>query len=301
MCVLCTQHTSTQHTRQHSPMLKLQVRSKRPIIDDTWTLTDIVKKAPPLGWEIPFKAALPEVEGTEYEIGIEERLAGMGTFYPRPSEVFRAFNMLPPRRVRVIIFGQDPYHQTLSDGRSRATGLAFSARKEDVIPESLVQIFTELRWSIPSFMIPDHGDLTEWVTQGVLLLNYCLTVKPNCPNSHAGLWMGFITHILHHITEVNPKVIVCLWGKEAQDAIEPILMGSKAVVLQAAHPVARGAQQFVGCGHFAEINRILISRGEPPINWSLTPLYIEKAHLPTVSIPVVLPTNTTTNTVTEST
>ena len=175
--------------------------------------------------------------------------------------------MTAPNEVRVVIIGMDPFPSIGDDGLPRATGCSFSVRRTDSIPVSLRNIFTEIQNELPDFKYPSHGCLDSWARQGILLLNKCLTVRPNEPDSHGSIWDGFLLAVLKKIESVRPKCIYVLWGKNAQKMKK--FISGKSIILEAAHPAARGKSGFFGNGHFVKINQLLTEAGEKPINWNL--------------------------------
>jgi uracil-DNA glycosylase len=184
-----------------------------------------------------------------------------------PHRIFSAFQMTPLSQVRVVIFGQDPYHSVDETGAPYACGLAFSTFQNQKPPPTLFNIYKELSCEYPSYVKPRHGDLSSWTQQGVLLLNTSLTVVPHQPNSHKGLWICFIKRVLSAIAEVNPRCIYVLWGRESQNEIKPLLK-KDALILESAHPSPLSASRgFFGNNHFIEINNILARYNSPLINW----------------------------------
>lgn len=236
-------------------------------INQNWTIERIVNESPPPTWEEAFKDAELELKHISDILQREQEKTG---FFPLKKDIFAAFNYTrcPPK---VVIVGQDPYPQSISIngiGVPRAVGMSFSVRKEDTIPSSLKNIYKELHNTVRGFNIPDHGDLTDWAKQGILLLNTCLTVRPGRPNSHDELWLGFINKILKYIAKYNPHCIYLLWGREAQKLVP--LLGEKSIILEAAHPSGfSAARGFFGCNHFNMVNEILINQGKTAINWNL--------------------------------
>jgi uracil-DNA glycosylase len=186
--------------------------------------------------------------------------------FPEKKNIFRAFELTPLDKVKVVLLGQDPYHQRKENGYPRAQGLSFSVSKTDEIPMSLKNIYQEIKNEYPEYTPPNHGDLTRWARQGVLLLNSSLTVVPGKPGSHGVIWHGLLSKIFQAIGEVNRKCIYLLWGNFAKDMSEYI--PETSVKLFTSHPsgfsVTKG---FFGCGHFKEVNRILKERGEEEIEW----------------------------------
>jgi uracil-DNA glycosylase len=184
--------------------------------------------------------------------------------YPAGSQIFNAFQKTPFENVKVVILGQDPYH-----GPNQAMGLSFSVPKGISQPPSLINIFKELYEDTGS-PLPNHGDLTKWAEQGVLLLNASLTVRAGEPMSHSKIgWHIFTNAVISKISEIKEKVVFLLWGKFAQEKIELINL-KKHYVLKAAHPSPLSAYNgFFGCRHFSKTNNYLVKNGIHPIDWAL--------------------------------
>jgi uracil-DNA glycosylase len=248
-------------------MLKLNI--KKPI-DRSWSVEKISKEWVPTTWEQVFADAEPELHDISDVLENQEKINGQ--FYPDKKDIFAAFHYTPLKNVKVVIVGQDPYHQTITvDDKSvsRAVGLSFSVRQEDSIPSSLNNIYTELQNSVLNFTRPDHGDLREWTNRGVLLLNMSLTVQPNKAGSHGDIWLGFINKVFKQLAITNPQCIFLLWGKEAQKLKQ--MIGDRSVVFEAAHPSGYSAHRgFFGCNHFNLVNEALAKQGKKPINWHLS-------------------------------
>ncbi|MGB3080272.1 MAG: uracil-DNA glycosylase [Saprospiraceae bacterium] len=192
----------------------------------------------------------------------EERSKGKTTYPPGPL-IFNAFNMTPFDQVRVVILGQDPYH-----GPGQAMGLCFSVPKAIPIPASLKNIYKELHRDV-GFSIPQHGNLSNWTTQGVFLLNSILTVEKNNAASHSKIgWQIFTDAVIKILSNERAGLIFLLWGNYARSKKDLIDL-SKHTVLEAAHPSPLARDAFNGCRHFSKTNTILKNRGEIPINWSL--------------------------------
>lgn len=225
------------------------------------TLVDPANVRLEAGW----KAALADEFAKPYFAAIKAELirardAGE-TIYPPARLIFNAFEQAPFDRVRVVIIGQDPYHQP-----GQAMGLSFSVPQGVRVPPSLVNIYKELERSIPGYRRPAHGDLTHWAEQGVLLLNASLTVLHGQAASHANIgWQQFTDAAIAALSAQERPVIFLLWGNFAKKKAALIDAG-RHYVLTAPHPSPL-AQGFIGCGHFAETNRILAERGEAPIVW----------------------------------
>jgi uracil-DNA glycosylase len=182
--------------------------------------------------------------------------------YPPGKEIFAAFNHTSPENVKVVIVGQDPYH-----GHGQANGLCFSVAKGFKNPPSLKNIFKEMvnDLNCPS---PEHGDLSHWAKQGVLLLNATLTVRATSPASHQGKgWEQFTDTVIKKIAAHHQGIVFLLWGKPAQQK-ENLIDSTKHFVLKAAHPSPFSAHNgFFGCKHFSKTNDLLIQQGKNPINW----------------------------------
>jgi len=249
-------------------MPTLNIMSKP--VDQSWTIEKIAREARPITWEAVFEDAMNELSDVSQILEKDE--VTYGSFYPLKKDIFSAFHYTTLNNVKVVIIGQDPYHQSVYiNGKTvpRATGLSFSVRQEDAIPSSLQNIYTELCNSVRGFRKPDHGDLREWSRQGVLLLNTCLTVRPHKPGSHGDIWLGFINKVFKAIALANPYCIFLLWGREAQK-IKPML-GERSVILEAAHPSGLSARRgFFGCNHFNLVNESLLNQGKIGINWRIS-------------------------------
>jgi len=186
------------------------------------------------------------------------------TIYPPGSQIFNAFNTTPYENIKVVILGQDPYH-----GPGQAHGLCFSVAPGVPPPPSLVNIFKELQTDV-GVAIPDHGTLTKWAEQGVLLLNASLTVRAAEPMSHSQIgWAEFTDNVIKKISEEKEHVVFILWGKFA-GAKQVLIDETKHLVLKAAHPSPLSAYSgFFGCRHFSKANDYLMRNGRDPINWAL--------------------------------
>ncbi len=183
--------------------------------------------------------------------------------YPPGSQIFRAFELTPLEKVKVVILGQDPYH-----GPRQAMGLSFSVPADVPPPPSLKNIFKEIETDLGLYM-SGYPDLTSWAEQGVLLLNAILTVRAGEAASHSRIgWQTFTDAVIRCISDRCDGVVFLLWGNFARGKRE-LIDTSRHYVLEAAHPspLARGA--FFGCRHFSRTNEILISQGKSPIEWKL--------------------------------
>ena len=183
--------------------------------------------------------------------------------FPLVGDVFTAFRLTPPDRVRVVILGQDPY-PTPGQGH----GLAFSVRPGVVIPASLRNIYKELHEDV-GIAAPRHGYLESWATQGVLMLNAVLTVRAGTPNSHANKGWERFTDAALAAVNAGPPVVFLLWGSYAQKKAK-LIDAQKHVVLKSVHPSPLSASNgFFGSKPFSKINAALESLGRGPIDWRL--------------------------------
>ncbi len=186
------------------------------------------------------------------------------TIYPPKDQRFAAFELTPLNQVKVVILGQDPYH-----GAGQAHGLAFSVPKGIAIPPSLNNIFKALQHDL-DIPPPQHGDLTGWARQGVLLLNTALTVQADKANSHATIgWQYFTDSVIKTLNQHQQPVIFLMWGKHAQAKI-PLITRSHHHILTAAHPSPLSAYRgFLTCQHFSKANQWLMQQQLPAIQWQL--------------------------------
>ncbi len=186
------------------------------------------------------------------------------TIYPKGDEYFNALNLTPFDQVRVVILGQDPYH-----GPGQAHGLCFSVQAGVAPPPSLKNIYKEMASDL-GLPIPNHGNLTHWAEQGVLLLNSVLTVEQGKAASHQGRgWEQFTDRVIERINREREGVVFMLWGNYAQKKGQ-LIDATKHCVLKAPHPSPLSAYRgFFGCHHFSKANQWFQKRGEPPIDWQL--------------------------------
>ncbi len=196
---------------------------------------------------------------------IEQARRSGKTVYPSKTDTYAALDHTPYADVKAVIIGQDPYH-----GTDQAHGLSFSVKKGVTIPPSLRNIYKELHSDL-GIMPANHGNLTEWAKQGVLLLNASLTVEAGKAGSHAKLgWQTFTDHIISSLNHHPEPIVFLLWGSHAQKKGR-IIDRSKHHVLECAHPSPLSAYRgFFGCKHFSKANTLLIQAGREPINWQLS-------------------------------
>jgi uracil-DNA glycosylase len=184
--------------------------------------------------------------------------------YPPMSELFSAFSLTPYEDVKVVIIGQDPYHE-----EGQAHGLCFSVRNKKTFPPSLQNIFRELANDL-NIPYPNSGDLTSWASQGVLLINAVLTVRQGLANSHQDLgWEKFTDYILKLINQKPEPVVYILWGKYAIKKAS-LLTNPAHYIITGPHPSPLSAYRgFFGGKYFSKCNHFLQSQGLKPINWNL--------------------------------
>jgi len=186
--------------------------------------------------------------------------------YPKGADIFNALNTTPFDEVKVVILGQDPYH-----GVNQAHGLSFSVQKGITIPPSLKNIYKELEDDIEDFKAPNHGNLTHWAEQGVLLLNATLTVRASEAGSHQNRgWEIFTDEIIKALSEKRKHIVFLLWGKYAYQKAA-LIDQKKHYVLTAAHPSPFSAHSgFFGSKHFSKTNQLLVQNNLKPIDWRLS-------------------------------
>jgi len=185
--------------------------------------------------------------------------------YPPADDIFNALHFTPLKEVKVLILGQDPYHN-----EHQAHGLSFSVLPEQKeIPPSLQNIYQELHDDLGCY-IPNNGYLEKWARQGVLMLNTVLTVRAHQANSHQGKgWEKFTDAIIEAVNEQDRPIVYMLWGRPAQNKI-PMLNNPKHLILKAPHPSPLSAYRgFFGCQHFSQANEFLTAHGVEPIDWQI--------------------------------
>lgn len=203
----------------------------------------------------PYYKELFEKVGQEYQ---------QRKIFPAPDDIFNAFHFTPLDEVKVVILGQDPYH---NDGQ--AHGLCFSVKPEVEVPPSLVNIYQELHEDC-GCEIPNNGYLEKWAKQGVLMLNTVLTVRAHQANSHRGMgWEEFTEAAIRVLNEQDRPIVFLLWGRPAQMK-KSMLNNPKHLILEAPHPSPLSAYRgFFGCRHFSKTNEFLKSHGLEPIDWQI--------------------------------
>ncbi|ORC92636.1 uracil-DNA glycosylase [Trypanosoma theileri] len=196
---------------------------------------------------------------------IEHEMASGKVILPPRDLIFSAFNSTPLNELKVVLLGQDPYHNL-----GQAHGMCFSVRPGVRPPPSLVNMYKELTTDIPGFKTPSHGYLQRWAEQGVLMLNATLTVEAHKANSHANCgWQTFTDGVIRLLSEKHLKPIVfLLWGGFARKKIA-LIDQKRHIVIENAHPSPLSATKWWGCRPFSKCNAALEKLGHEPIDWSL--------------------------------
>jgi len=195
---------------------------------------------------------------------LQERSAGV-THYPPSSLIFSALEACAPADVKVVILGQDPYHNP-----GEAHGLCFSVPEGVRIPPSLLNIYKEINRDL-GLPVPSHGNLESWAKQGVLMLNASLTVRAHQAGSHSAIgWHQFTDTIIQTLSEKYQNIVFLLWGAHARKKKQIIATNQGHLILEAPHPSPLSAHRgFLGCGHFRAANEYLESVGRVGVEWSV--------------------------------
>ena len=185
--------------------------------------------------------------------------------FPNPDDIFNAFHLTPLKDVKVVILGQDPYH---NDGQ--AHGLCFSVKPDVEVPPSLVNIYQELHDDL-GCKIPNNGYLVKWAKQGVLMLNTVLTVRAHQANSHQNIgWEEFTDAVIRIVDKQEQPIVFLLWGRPAQMKKKLLTPNPNHLILEAPHPSPLSAYRgFFGCKHFSQTNAFLEAHGAAPIDWQI--------------------------------
>lgn len=215
----------------------------------------------------PWEACLQTETDKPYWRTLAERVEAAyetGTVYPPREDVFAAFRMTPPERVKVVILGQDPYHEP-----GQAQGLSFSVPEKTAIPKSLKNIYKELEEDL-GITPPNHGCLKDWAGQGVFLLNAVLTVEAHKAGSHRAFgWEKFTDAVIAATNDLPQPVAFLLWGNFAIKKAALIHTQAPRLVLTSAHPSPLSAYRgFFGSRPFSKINMFLKEQGQTPIQWA---------------------------------
>lgn len=195
---------------------------------------------------------------------LKKETAAKKTIYPAKTDIFNAIQLTPFEDVKIVIIGQDPYHNP-----NQAHGLSFSVRHGVRPPPSLQNIFKELE-SDCGIQKPNHGCLEKWAKQGVLLLNSVLTVEKNKPQSHANIgWQQLTDAIIERLNQHSKRIVFLLWGSYAQQK-RALIDTTKHVILETTHPSPFSAHRgFLGCKHFSKANSLLKKADRTLIDWAL--------------------------------
>lgn len=215
-------------------------------IDETWK---VVLKTE---FQKPYWGELAEFVRSQYL---------SGKVYPPAKNIFRAFDLCPLDKVKVVIVGQDPYH-----GEKQANGLSFAVNDGITLPPSLKNIYKEIQSDLGIIPNPT-GDLSRWAKQGVLMLNSVLTVAANMPASHKDKgWEKFTDSVIKSLNENRQNIVYLLWGKYAQTK-GVVINREKNLVLTSGHPSPYSAHLFFSNHHFSQCNNYLVKHNFKPINW----------------------------------
>ncbi|RNB61690.1 uracil-DNA glycosylase [Brevibacillus gelatini] len=212
-------------------------------------------------FEKPYYLKLRQILKEEYQTR---------TIYPDMYHIFTALHLTSYEQAKVVILGQDPYH-----GPGQAHGLSFSVRPGIKPPPSLVNIYKELQSDL-NCTIPEHGYLSHWAKQGVMMLNAVLTVRAGTPNSHKGIgWEQFTDRIIHLLNERERPLVFILWGRHAQEKAA-FIDKKRHCIIASPHPSPFSANRgFFGSRPFSRANAFLRSQGMEEIDWQL-PLHVEE-------------------------
>ena len=192
-----------------------------------------------------------------------------GNYYPEKKDIFKFLELTDLRKLKVVVWGQDPYPTLLSNNKPRAQGYAFGVHKEDSVPGSLRNMHKEMADNFSSFEAPKHGDLTYLANQGILFMNYSMCYCPKNPKAFLNLWNRFVFIIIEIINQNTENCIHVLWGKQCEKIAEHI---NSREVLISAHPSPLSARRgFFGNQHFKKINIILKRQEKDQINWNEDP------------------------------
>lgn len=240
-------------------VLNLPVAEKKEIGDIVY----------PEGWEEIFTECKDEIKSAIAYVNSQIKIGKQ--VFPKEENIFRAFKLINPKQIKVIIVGQDPYHsRDRTTGEPVANGLAFSCNGSQ-IQSSLLNIYKEIENTFGRR--PSSGNLEHLCSQGVFLINKCLTVNDGEAKSHGSAWNFVIHKILNMVLAQVDFCFLCLWGRVAQSLVEGrdklTFNSQRIMVLNSYHPSGfnTGEKSFVGCGHFKTINQLLIQNGHAGIDW----------------------------------
>ena len=214
-------------------------------------------------WALPLREEYKKPYYRDLFLKVNEEYRNYQVF-PPADDIFNAFHLTPLNEVKVVILGQDPYHNI-----GQAHGLSFSVKPGIEAPPSLVNIYKELEDDLGCY-VPNNGYLVKWAEQGVLLLNTVLTVRAHQANSHRGIgWEDFTNAVIRILNEQNRPIVFMLWGRPAQNKMS-MLNNPNHLILTAPHPSPLSAYRgFFGCRHFSRANEFLAQHGVRPIDWQI--------------------------------
>jgi uracil-DNA glycosylase len=223
----------------------------------------ILEKYIPADWRVILENSIKKPSFSQLNTYLENEFKEY-TIFPPKAEIFSALKLTPYNKVKVLILGQDPYHDD-----NQAHGLAFSVRKGIKLPPSLKNIYKELQSDI-GCPISSHGYLEEWARQGILMINTVLTVRAHQANSHAKKgWEEFTDAIIQSLNEHSNKIVFVLWGNNAAKKIK-LINTEHHYIIKSAHPSPLSAHRgFFGSKPFSKINNFLKSNGKSEINWCI--------------------------------
>lgn len=238
--------------------------ARRPPMPDGAKGLSLVEYLTEPGWREELQPLFAKPYMAALEAKLSEQLAlGKQVFPPMP-DVFAAFNECPASKLRVVLIGQDPYHDV-----GQAHGLCFSVLPGVKTPPSLVNMYKELATDIPGFKAPPHGYLITWAQQGMLMLNATLTVEAHSPNSHEKFgWQQFTDDVIEMLSKKHEGLVFLLWGGFAQKKGKKIDR-TRHRVIECAHPSPLSFKKWQGCKTFSQCNAALKDLGKPPIDWAL--------------------------------
>jgi uracil-DNA glycosylase len=215
-------------------------------------------------WKEVLKEEFHKAYFEQIVMALKHERAANHTIYPTGNLIFNAFDKTPFDKVKVVLLGQDPYHNP-----GQAHGLCFSVQDGVKPPPSLVNIYKEMRDDL-GLPIPQGGNLTKWAEHGVLMLNAMLTVRANEPASHSKIgWENFTDAVIRKVSEHKQNIVFMLWGRFAQDK-QILIDATRHHILKAAHPSPFSADKgFFGCRHFSKANELLAKDGVEPVDWQL--------------------------------
>ena len=233
-------------------------------IASNWSLINILNKECPPSWKNIFHLSYKTFQRLNSFLKEEEKTY---TIVPDKNYIFRAFELCPLSKVKIVILGKDPY-----PGENCANGISFSLHKGINISLSLKNIYKELKLEYPDYVIPNHGDLSSWTKQGILMINSALTTRLGTSGSHLKYWKEFIINTIKALNKLKPECIYILWGGPARQFKKYI--NNRELLLESRHPLPRSygygsKDNFIGNNHFIKVNELLKEQGEKIIDWNI--------------------------------